>query len=193
MIPAWHIRDACEHVSADLPAAARGGYPESVMPGPIRGDPGAAFNQLVFPTHPGIETLCPEPCGNARKATPPRRARQDGPARCPATVRDRPAADTALTRQDIGTVPTVHSPQDIGTVPHLPDHGLGVTGARPRAGVGLGPTQNDESDPACGTQAQAALDRVELMGLEPTTPCMPCRCATSCATAPGAPGGARPV
>ncbi len=25
---------------------------------------------------------------------------------------------------------------------------------------------------------------VELMGLEPTTPCMPCRCATSCATAP---------
>ncbi len=26
---------------------------------------------------------------------------------------------------------------------------------------------------------------VELMGLEPTTPCMPCKCATSCATAPG--------
>ncbi len=26
--------------------------------------------------------------------------------------------------------------------------------------------------------------RVELRGLEPLTPCMPCRCATSCATAP---------
>ncbi|CCQ45859.1 hypothetical protein ARTSIC4J27_1817 [Pseudarthrobacter siccitolerans] len=25
---------------------------------------------------------------------------------------------------------------------------------------------------------------VELRGLEPLTPCMPCRCATSCATAP---------
>ena len=25
---------------------------------------------------------------------------------------------------------------------------------------------------------------VELMGLEPTTPCMPCKCATNCATAP---------
>ena len=35
---------------------------------------------------------------------------------------------------------------------------------------------------------------MELRGLEPLTPCMPCRCATSCATAPndfsrGAPGG----
>ena len=29
-----------------------------------------------------------------------------------------------------------------------------------------------------------ALPRVELRGLEPLTPCMPCRCATSCATAP---------
>ncbi len=27
-------------------------------------------------------------------------------------------------------------------------------------------------------------DLVELRGLEPLTPCMPCRCATSCATAP---------
>ena len=30
---------------------------------------------------------------------------------------------------------------------------------------------------------------VELRGLEPLTPCMPCRCATSCATAPNLPGG----
>ena len=28
---------------------------------------------------------------------------------------------------------------------------------------------------------------VELRGLEPLTPCMPCRCATSCATAPNCP------
>lgn len=28
---------------------------------------------------------------------------------------------------------------------------------------------------------------VELRGLEPLTPCMPCKCATSCATAPGRP------
>ena len=28
------------------------------------------------------------------------------------------------------------------------------------------------------------LSTVELRGLEPRTPCMPCRCATSCATAP---------
>jgi hypothetical protein len=28
---------------------------------------------------------------------------------------------------------------------------------------------------------------VELRGLEPLTPCMPCKCATSCATAPKAP------
>src|SRR4029079_15988255 len=27
-------------------------------------------------------------------------------------------------------------------------------------------------------------DLVELRGLEPLTPCMPCRCATNCATAP---------
>src|SRR4051794_6255396 len=26
---------------------------------------------------------------------------------------------------------------------------------------------------------------VELRGLEPLTPCMPCKCATNCATAPG--------
>ena len=30
-----------------------------------------------------------------------------------------------------------------------------------------------------------AIDqRVDLRGLEPLTPCMPCRCATSCATDP---------
>ena len=31
---------------------------------------------------------------------------------------------------------------------------------------------------------EAEPHRVELRGLEPLTPCMPCRCATSCATAP---------
>jgi hypothetical protein len=33
----------------------------------------------------------------------------------------------------------------------------------------------------------AFLCLVELRGLEPLTPCMPCRCATSCATAPNLP------
>ena len=28
---------------------------------------------------------------------------------------------------------------------------------------------------------------VDLRGLEPLTPCMPCRCATSCATGPWSP------
>jgi hypothetical protein len=57
-----------------------------------------------------------------------------------------------------------------------------------------------EGDPACQTSRAATScarrrrqtprrrgDRVffvELRGLEPLTPCMPCRCATSCATAP---------
>ena len=31
---------------------------------------------------------------------------------------------------------------------------------------------------------QSMMCLVELRGLEPLTPCMPCRCATSCATAP---------
>src|SRR4051795_12300138 len=37
-------------------------------------------------------------------------------------------------------------------------------------------------DPPAATVRRASL--VELRGLEPLTPCMPCRCATSCATAP---------
>ena len=50
-----------------------------------------------------------------------------------------------------------------------------------------------------GTRAQPrdlmvpAFDLVELRGFEPLTPCMPCRCATSCATAPFTPCGAREV
>ena len=37
-----------------------------------------------------------------------------------------------------------------------------------------------KSAPRCGT----LFESVDLRGLEPLTPCMPCRCATSCATAP---------
>jgi hypothetical protein len=33
-------------------------------------------------------------------------------------------------------------------------------------------------------QFERLFSSVELRGLEPLTPCMPCRCATSCATAP---------
>jgi hypothetical protein len=35
-----------------------------------------------------------------------------------------------------------------------------------------------------GVTHVATHHNVELRGLEPLTPCMPCRCATSCATAP---------
>src|SRR3712207_4774535 len=33
------------------------------------------------------------------------------------------------------------------------------------------------------------LSLVDLRGFEPLTPCMPCRCATSCATGPRCPRG----
>jgi hypothetical protein len=32
--------------------------------------------------------------------------------------------------------------------------------------------------------SRVTIHNVELRGLEPLTPCMPCRCATSCAIAP---------
>ena len=42
-------------------------------------------------------------------------------------------------------------------------------------------------------RGNSVLSLVELRGLEPLTPCMPCRCATSCATAPNLfPGPYRP-
>ncbi len=34
---------------------------------------------------------------------------------------------------------------------------------------------------------------MDLRGLEPLTPCMPCRCATSCATDPGSRANAHPT
>src|SRR6476661_190453 len=37
---------------------------------------------------------------------------------------------------------------------------------------------------SAGTKRFRRTSPVELRGLEPLTPCMPCRCATSCATAP---------
>src|SRR5262245_44994434 len=40
--------------------------------------------------------------------------------------------------------------------------------------------------PAAPAQTHGSIS-VELRGLEPLTLCMPCRCATSCATAPGRP------
>jgi hypothetical protein len=41
-----------------------------------------------------------------------------------------------------------------------------------------------ETKKSAGTITVPADLPVELRGLEPLTPCMPCRCATSCATAP---------
>jgi hypothetical protein len=50
---------------------------------------------------------------------------------------------------------------------------------------GQNPSEGFEYIPRGGTRLGPRLDpRVELRGLEPLTPCMPCRCATSCATAP---------
>ena len=43
--------------------------------------------------------------------------------------------------------------------------------------------QNDDQGPR--EQPEASIV-VELRGLEPLTLCMPCRCATNCATAPSA-------
>jgi hypothetical protein len=43
-----------------------------------------------------------------------------------------------------------------------------------------GDRRNEKRHPRCG----CLLVRVDLRGLEPLTPCMPCRCATSCATDP---------
>lgn len=41
-----------------------------------------------------------------------------------------------------------------------------------------------KADPKVGLPKSCLHNSVELRGLEPLTPCMPCRCATSCATAP---------
>jgi len=49
------------------------------------------------------------------------------------------------------------------------DHGLGVTGACPRAGAGPGPAQHDESDEARVPRAHVALDLVEVAGIEPAS------------------------
>ena len=61
-----------------------------------------------------------------------------------------------------------------------------------------GPTGGRKTKREHSTSSDVACSRktlwVELRGLEPLTPCMPCRCATSCATAPGpaaSPGGRR--
>src|SRR5918994_4590237 len=60
---------------------------------------------------------------------------------------------------------------------------LVVACVAPAAGRRRGPAGTQEGPPR-GTALPFALFVVELRGLEPLTPCMPCRCATSCATAP---------
>ena len=68
-------------------------------------------------------------------------------------------------------------------------HVPGQTSLSPPAGAVARCQRQTRPDPA-GVGPRI----VELRGLEPLTPCMPCRCATSCATAPGpaaSPGGRR--
>jgi hypothetical protein len=52
----------------------------------------------------------------------------------------------------------------------------------PRLGTGWVPTEPETKNPPESNDSGGLS--VELRGLEPLTPCMPCRCATSCATAP---------
>ena len=58
----------------------------------------------------------------------------------------------------------------------------------PRSPAGIQPSsaarERLETKKSAGTRMVPADPPVELRGLEPLTPCMPCRCATSCATAP---------
>jgi hypothetical protein len=46
------------------------------------------------------------------------------------------------------------------------------------------PGDAERRSPVSGKPPLPCVDLVELRGLEPLTLCMPCRCATSCATAP---------
>ena len=60
-------------------------------------------------------------------------------------------------------------------------HGSGTGSAsKPQAGRTTARPGNDEGPDA----TVRPFDPVELRGFEPLTPCMPCRCATNCATAP---------
>ncbi len=72
----------------------------------------------------------------------------------------------------------VHAPARLICWRSLCRHGAGSLSMTTRKGPAVG----------------RALHPVELGGLEPPTPCMPCRCATSCATAPNCvrPGGRAP-
>src|SRR4051812_28355161 len=56
-----------------------------------------------------------------------------------------------------------------------------AVGAHPASGFLIPYAHKRERAPPLG-DALARL--VDLRGLEPLTPCMPCRCATSCATGP---------
>jgi hypothetical protein len=87
-----------------------------------------------------------------------------------------------------------HSPEFLGEEPtsrkqpvylkpqFLPTR-IGIRQAeKPWSGPRFGPEMRHEK--IRRDQSIPADYPVELRGLEPLTPCMPCRCATSCATAP---------
>jgi hypothetical protein len=71
----------------------------------------------------------------------------------------------------------------------LPGAPIGALGRAPRPSfvlrLGMGRRQRILKEPKNPPESiDSGGLSVELRGLEPLTPCMPCRCATSCATAP---------
>ncbi len=92
-------------------------------------------------------------------------------------------AERCADRGDVGGVPVGGDRQlrsgQRGTLAHvLSTHGASVSG-RPDSLVPGAATAK-----APRFRRTAGLSMVDLRGLEPLTPCMPCRCATSCATDP---------
>ncbi len=75
---------------------------------------------------------------------------------------------------------------------HGASSGRGAFGAWAEEPPGrLGPHVRTPRSQRCALRP-GRFSRVELRGLEPLTLCMPCRCATSCATAPGVARGWKP-
>ena len=64
--------------------------------------------------------------------------------------------------------------------------GTAATGSHDEMPILARGGQTTNPDPHCAGRGSNMNPLVELRGFEPLTPCMPCRCATSCATAPWA-------
>jgi hypothetical protein len=104
----------------------------------------------------------------------------------------RSAMRTVLARADEGTAAKDSEESISAWVEHrLATCSRGNSGCRrlPRTLLGYqlgdGPSQSKKKPrPTMRTGHFVREISVELRGFEPLTPCMPCRCATSCATAP---------